>query len=121
MKHQILSFGYDKKLGVLLVKRNFNYGNLEFNNGFGGFDTSSGEYIIYKSPPVPWINCISAAEGEPFGFIISEKGGGYVWHGNSRENPITRWYCDPLEDLSDERIEITEFTEEGENSISPFL
>ena len=120
MKHQILSFGYDKKLGVLLVKRNFNYGNLEFNNGFGGFDTSSGEYIIYKSPPVPWINCISAAEGEPFGFIISEKGGGYVWHGNSRENPITRWYCDPLEDLSDERIEITEFTEEGENSISPF-
>ena len=101
--------------------RNLNYSNLEFNNGFGGFDTSSGEYVIYKKPPVPWINCISAVEGEPFGFIISEKGGGYVWHGNSREKPITRWYCDPSEDLSDESIEIIEFTKEGEDSVSPFL
>ena len=66
------------------------YENLKFNNGYGGFDTAAHEYVIYNKTPLPWINCISSVKGEPFGFLISEKGGGYVWHGNSRETPITR-------------------------------
>lgn len=82
--------------------------SLKFYNGFGGFDTKNNEYVICENTPLPWINCISAIEGTPFGFIISEKGGGYVWQVNSRENPLTRWYCETASDPSDEHIEITD-------------
>lgn len=92
------------------------YGHLKFNNGYGGFDTDKNEYVIYAPAPLPWINCVSYLEGEPFGFIISEKGGGYVWHGNSRETPVTKWYCDPASDPSDESITISC----AEVSFSPF-
>lgn len=94
--------------------------NLKFYNGYGGFDPSNGEYVILKNTPMPWINCISYIEGEPFGFLISEKGGGYVWQGNSRENHITRWYCDPADDISDEKIEIILTAEGKKTEISPF-
>lgn len=87
--------------------------HLKFYNGFGGFDPDSGEYVICEKPPMPWINCISFLTGEPFGFLISEKGGGYVWHGNSREGAVTQWYCDPAEDSSDERLLL--FPESGES------
>ena len=94
--------------------------NLKFYNSYGGFDTTNGEYVILKNTPMPWINCISYIEGKPFGFLISEKGGGYVWQGNSRENYITRWYCDPADDISDEKIEMI-LTVDGEKTkISPF-
>lgn len=81
--------------------------SLRYYNGIGGFDVSENEYVITGKTPMPWINCISSVEGEPFGFIISESGGGYVWHGNSREKPITKWYCNPAEDLTDESLQIT--------------
>ena len=76
--------------------------SLKFYNGFGGFDIERGEYVICETTPLPWINCISSLSGVPFGFLISEKGGGYVWYENSRENPVTQWYCDPASDPSDE-------------------
>lgn len=94
--------------------------NLKFYNGYGGFDTASGEYVILKNTPMPWVNCVSYIEGEPFGFLISEKGGGYVWQGNSRENHITRWYCDPADDISDEKIEIILTDNDKKTAISPF-
>ena len=80
--------------------------SLKFYNGYGGFDAERGEYVICENTPLPWINCIASLAGEPFGFLISEKGGGYVWQENSRENPLTQWYCDPASDPSDERDEI---------------
>lgn len=94
--------------------------NLKFNNGYGGFDTAAQEYVIYNETPLPWINCISSVKGEPFGFLISEKGGGYVWQGNSREKPITRWYCDPADDPTDERVLITVHALSETFSFSPF-
>ena len=96
------------------------YENLKFNNGYGGFDTATHEYVIYNKTPLPWINCISSVKGEPFGFLISEKGGGYVWHGNSRETPITRWYCDPADDPTDERLSITVYSPSESFSFFPF-
>lgn len=80
--------------------------SLKFYNGFGGFDTEHGEYVICENTPLPWINCVSSLAGTPFGFLISEKGGGYVWYENSRETPVTQWYCDPASDPSDERYTI---------------
>lgn len=92
---------------------------LLFDNGYGGFDTQRNEYVIYNSTPLPWINCISTVEGTPFGFIVSEKGGGYVWQDNSREAPVTRWYSDPIEDLSDEQIEIIAVNGEEKRKLLP--
>ena len=94
--------------------------SLKFYNGYGGFDTHAGEYVILRRPPLPWINCISSVEGEPFGFLISDSGGGYVWHGNSRENPITRWYCDVANDASDEKIVLKKHAGQGVVEWSPF-
>lgn len=96
------------------------YENLKFNNGYGGFDTAAGEYVIYNKTPLPWINCISSVKGEPFGFLISEKGGGYVWQGNSRETPITRWYCDPADDPTDEKLSITMHSSSDAVTFSPY-
>lgn len=91
---------------------------LKFYNGFGGFDPDSGEYVICEATPLPWINCVSTLSGMPFGFLISEKGGGYVWYENSRENPVTQWYCDAASDPTDERITLAVMPQE--DKISPF-
>lgn len=69
------------------------YNNLVFYNGYGGFDVTTGEYAIdgSKTTPLAWSNVISCVSGYPFGFIITEKGDGFVWHYNSRENRLTPW------------------------------
>lgn len=83
---------------------NLNRENLLFFNEYGGFNNEENEYIINVSnnfyTPAPWINVIS---NDKFGFIISERGGGYVWAENSRENKISPWSNDPV---SDEPYEI---------------
>lgn len=83
-----------------------NEGELIFFNGYGGFDKKTNEYVIYSGnpTPLPWINCISCISGRPFGFIISESGGGCVWQGNSRENRLTPWYCQSIRDPAGESI-----------------
>lgn len=67
--------------------------NLVFYNGYGGFDIRNDEYVIdgTKNTPLAWSNVISCASGYPFGFIITERGDGFIWHYNSRENRLTKW------------------------------
>jgi len=88
--------------------------NLEFWNGYGGFDTENNEYVIilkdYKNTPAPWINVISNGE---FGFHISESGNSYTWYKNSRENKITTWSNDPVSDPITEALYIRD-EESGE-------
>ncbi|MCM8709887.1 cyclic beta 1-2 glucan synthetase [Clostridium sp. SYSU_GA19001] len=83
----------------------FPHVNLEFFNGYGGFDTENDEYTIilkdYKNTPAPWINVISNGE---FGFHISESGSSYTWFKNSRENKITTWSNDPITDPPTEAL-----------------
>ncbi len=73
--------------------------DLDFFNGYGGFDKRDGTYIIklsnYKNTPAPWINVMSNSD---FGFHISESGSSYTWCGNSRENKITPWSNDYIRD-----------------------
>jgi cyclic beta-1,2-glucan synthetase len=75
--------------------------NLAFDNGFGGFDLHSGEYIIYRPTPAPWLNVIA---NENFGFTISESGGGFSWGENSSENRLTAWRNDPVTDMPSEIV-----------------
>ena len=83
--------------------------DMEFFNGIGGFRNDGKEYeIILKndnSTPVPWSNVIS---NQNFGFIVTESGGGYTWHENSRENKLTTWSNDPVSDIPGEVIYVSD-------------
>jgi N,N'-diacetylchitobiose phosphorylase len=94
----------DGKDGV--VSHNGKREILRFDNGFGGFSADGREYVIrlqpngrggHHLPPRPWTNVIA---NEQAGFLITERGAGYTWAGNSRHNRLTAWnndpVCDPL-------------------------
>lgn len=86
---------------------------LQFFNGYGGFSADGREYhILIKRdvetgypvfPPAPWINVIANAK---FGFTVSERGAGYTWSENSRENKLSSWSNDPIQDTHSEAFYI---------------
>ncbi|NLF24879.1 MAG: hypothetical protein GX589_04380, partial [Deltaproteobacteria bacterium] len=71
----------------------------EFLNGFGGFADGGKSYALTvrhdSLPPAPWINVIS---NPSFGCLVTESGASYTWAGNSRENRLSPWSNDPVED-----------------------
>ena len=87
--------------------------NLQLFNGYGGFTPDGDEYHIliypdsesgkHRYPPAPWINVIS---NPSFGFTATEKGAGYTWSENSRENKLTTWSNDPVTDPHSEAFYI---------------
>ena len=64
------------------------------DNGFGGF--TDGGYTIDVRPgaplPSPWCNLL-ATDG--MGLLLTERGGGFIWHGNSRLCRLTGYGGDP--------------------------
>lgn len=78
---------------------------LEFFNGLGGFDKGGREYVVVlndaQCTPMPWINVIA---NPGFGFQVSAEGSGYTWAQNSRENQLTPWSNDPIQDPAGEVI-----------------
>ena len=76
-------------------------------NGLGGFDKDGREYVIVltneQMTPAPWINVIA---NPVFGFTVSERGTGYTWSLNSRENKLTPWSNDPVSDPAGEAFYI---------------
>ncbi len=86
---------------------------LQFYNGYGGFSADGTEYhLLIKIdpqsgvstlPPAPWINVIANPN---FGFTVSERGAGYTWSENSRENKLTTWSNDPIKDPHSEAFYI---------------
>ncbi len=85
--------------------------NLEFFNGLGGFDKGGREYITILNDgnctPAPWINVVANSN---FGFQTAAEGSAYTWALNSRENQLTPWSNDPVEDRSGEVIYIRDET-----------
>lgn len=81
--------------------------NFEFFNGLGGFDKNGREYVTIleteQTTPAPWINVIA---NPSFGFQVSTEGSGYTWAENSRENQLTAWSNDPVEDPTGETLYI---------------
>ena len=69
-------------------------GHLALDNGFGGFRADGG-YIIYRQPPAPWCNVLS---NPTFGAVITDRGAGFVWSGNSRMRRLTAFASDPVRD-----------------------
>ncbi len=79
-------------------------GALRESNGIGGFSADGTEYVLHlrpgadgrpSLPPLPWANVIAAERG---GFVVSERGSASSWSANSRENRLTPWSNDPVED-----------------------
>lgn len=68
----------------------------EADNGFGGF-LPDGSYAVDvlpdRLPPAPWCDILA---GDDFGMLLSERGGGFCWHGNSREARLTPYGNDAL-------------------------
>lgn len=89
-------------------------GNLDFYNGYGGFDGE--EYVIDMKrageTPAPWVNVIA---NDNIGFIAGESGGGYTWYKNSHQQRITSWNNDAVTDEITEKI----FIEESDDIFSP--
>lgn len=101
-------------------KYNFDERNLDFFNGYGGFNKKDNSYVIrlknYENTPAPWINVIS---NEDFGFHISEVGAAYTWCGNSRENKITPWSNDWVVDPLGEALYIRDDKTGAYFSVTP--
>jgi cyclic beta-1,2-glucan synthetase len=101
-------------------------GQLLFFNGVGGFTPDGREYVILREggergavasrvpradlgtrrataplPPAPWINVIA---NPACGFLVSERGAGYSWAGNSQTNRLTSWSNDPVSDPPSEIV-----------------
>jgi cyclic beta-1,2-glucan synthetase len=87
---------------------------LLFDNGTGGF--FGEDYVIHlrdhKTTPVPWSNVIANPN---FGCLTTESGGGYTWCQNSRENKLTLWSNDPVQDSPSETL----YLKEGQKVWSP--
>jgi cellobiose phosphorylase len=80
---------------------------LAFDNGVGGFDLESDEYVIVlegeETTPLPWVNVFA---GPRFGGLVSEAGIGCTWAENSHENRITTWNNDIVSDGTGECLYI---------------
>lgn len=77
---------------------------LSLDNGFGGF-LPGGKYAIRAVPghptPAPWVNILA---GEGFGTLITERGGGFTWAGNSHDRRLTRFFNQTLREGWSEHI-----------------
>ena len=77
--------------------------DLKFFNGYGGFSKNGREYVIRLqkglNTPMPWANVVA---NKDFGFMVTEWGTGFTWSVNSRENKLTPWYNDLINDLPSE-------------------
>jgi len=89
--------------------------DLLFDNGLGGFTSDGREYAIRMAPvarknavsrgnasplpefpPAPWSNVIA---NPSFGFLVTERAGGYTWAGNNSQlNRLTPWSNDSTTD-----------------------
>lgn len=68
----------------------------EYPNGFGGFEPDGSfamDILPDRVPPVPWCNILA---GERGGALLTERGGGFLWRGSSRDGRLTRYGNDGL-------------------------
>ena len=92
-----------EKLPEEPIKETNNLEDLEFYNGYGGFDNEGKDYKFEfdnenKLPSV-WSNVIA---NKFFGTVVTENLGGYTWHKNSRLNRLTAWSNRAVEDFPSE-------------------
>ena len=77
----------------------------KYYNEYGAFSEDGKEYIIRVNKenklPTTWSHIIA---NEKFGSVVTESGGGYTWHKNSRLNRITSWQNSACSNIPSEII-----------------
>ena len=66
------------------------------DNGYGGFPPAGGYEIDVRAgalPPAPWCWLLA---NDAAGLLLTERGGGFFWAGNSRMGRLTPWTGDAL-------------------------
>lgn len=98
----------------------FNHKESEFFNGIGGFIDNGDTYRLYlengKFPPLPWSNVIANPH---FGTIMTESGAGFTWSDNSRENRLSTWSNDPINDPLSEALYVRDVSTSKYWSLTP--
>ena len=78
---------------------------LEFDNGYGGYDVARREYLIRmdseRPTPAPWCNVLANPH---FGVLVGSGGSQCTWADNSSENRITPWLNEPAVEPSGEVV-----------------
>ena len=68
------------------------------DNGIGGFLPGGGYGIDVRAgalPPMPWCDVLA---NDAAGLMLTERGGGFFWAGNSRTGRLTPWTGDALDE-----------------------
>jgi cellobiose phosphorylase len=93
---------------------------LQMFNGVGGFSEDGRSYVMpsvgRSDPAAPWSNVVANPH---FGFLVTERGGGFTWSENSRENRLTAWSNDPIEDPPSEVIFLRDVSSGSFWSLTP--
>jgi cyclic beta-1,2-glucan synthetase len=93
---------------------------LAFANGIGGFDLSSGEYVMALGPgnrtPAPFCNVIA---GPRFGTLVTESGASFSWFENSQKHRLTPWSNDPTLDPSGELFYVRDVESDATWTLTP--
>ena len=73
-----------------------------FSSGEGGF-TEAGYAVspFGRETLLPYANVVGAGQG---GFVVTERGGGFTFGANARENKLTVWTGDALRDPRTEEV-----------------
>ena len=86
----------------VLPQRPENAQAVTFTSGEGGFTSDGYRVIPFRERTLlPYSNVIAGKEG---GFVITESGGGFTFGRNAREDKLTVWTGDVVEDFSVERL-----------------
>ncbi len=65
-------------------------------NRYGQFAPDARSFAITDpSTPMPWVNVVSNGR---FGFVVSQRGGGFSWLDDAQHNVLTRWEMDLVRD-----------------------
>lgn len=103
--HQLLTTSYQEKTRKVKADVENNVPAFEFDNGVGRFVDEGKNFEIYAQTPAPWSNVIANPQ---FGTLLTERGGGFTWFGNSRENKLTSWSNDPVLDTASESLYVSD-------------
>jgi len=78
---------------------------LAFAHRRGGISPDGEHYVIRleagETTPAPWSTIVANPD---FGFLVTERGGGFTWSENSAEHRLTPWSNDPVLDPPGEAI-----------------
>ena len=74
-------------------------------NGIGGFADQGRDYVIVlegdRETPLPWANVVASPE---IGTVVTASGSAHTWSLNSRENRLTPFANNPVEDPTAEAL-----------------